>query len=370
MRAFRSVARASAPEEVLTGISGYMCPAQNLVMAFESGDLMFTLLGRSPKRRRGDGRMPAPGWDLAYGWDGLVEAEGAPRILRPEEDLLVTANARVIPRGEHDDAFVADYMPDDRQRRIHEVLESRRDWDSEGMARVQTDLVSPFARDVIAALERPDEDSDAVAAYEMLRSWDFATSSPGPSALFAFFAAELASRVFDDEARAYGLKSFASRARLLRLLSGGMSSTWFDDVSTPDIVENRAGLVEGALAAAWREARERFGGEAERWRFDDLERLTLRHPFNDLVLIGRWTRRGPFGVFGDASVPNAMISRRRGNYLDVLYGPSMRWVVDWGSPERAWSVLPGGQSGHPSDPPLRRSDSSLSGRAAATGSLV
>ena len=34
----------------------------------------------------------------------------------------------------------------------------------------------------------------------------------------------------------------------------------------------------------------------------------------------------------------------------MVYGPSMRWIVDWSQADRAFAAMPGGQSGHPGDP--------------------
>ena len=38
-----------------------------------------------------------------------------------------------------------------------------------------------------------------------------------------------------------------------------------------------------------------------------------------------------------------------GDSLDVIYGPSMRWIADLADPDRGLAVIPAGQSGHPAD---------------------
>ena len=61
-------------------------------------------------------------------------------------------------------------------------------------------------------------------------------------------------------------------------------------------------------------------------------------------------RRGPYELPGSGTTVAAFGAAWRGERMEVTYGPSMRWVTDWGHPEMAFAVLPGGQSGHPADP--------------------
>jgi penicillin amidase len=67
-------------------------------------------------------------------------------------------------------------------------------------------------------------------------------------------------------------------------------------------------------------------------------------------VLGKWWNRGPFPVPGAAATVLAFGGPWRGEALDVEYGPSMRLVNDLGDADRALSILPSGQSGHPADP--------------------
>lgn len=381
--ALRGLAMAETAEEALAAIDAYVCPAQNLVAAFADGNLLWTPIGRIPARGtdpRSDrlerdpgpayGRMASPGWDPTYAWNGLRASASNPRLLRPENDLIVTANHDVRP-DDYPLPLVADFFAPFRADRIRERLLERQRWSREPFADVQMDAVSPFALRLVAAIGPgagppgsgppgagqpgsgvPDAvfEGDARRALDTLRAWDGTMDVRGPSALFALFHRQLLRRVFDDESRAAGLpRTVAHRDRLDRLVHGEMAEHWFDDVET-EAKETRGQVFAAALAAAWQETVARWGEDPDQWNYGELHALRLDHRLDAVPLFGDWARRGPYAVPGSSTTVLAFGAAWRGEIQRITYGPSMRFVVDWSEPDRAWAILPGGQSGHPGDP--------------------
>lgn len=348
--ALYGLSRAKTPEEALAAIEGFVCPAQNLVAAFADGSLLHTVIGGIPDRRRGDGRLPSPGWDPAYGWNGLRPRASNPMLVRPPEDLIVTANDDIRPPG-YPLPLSADFMGPSRSGRIRELLLAKRDWRREEFAAIQQDDKALYAGWVIAALGRDAPYAgDAGRAYEALAGWDGRMATEGTSALYILAQRRLLIDIFGDEQGVHGLaKSVGDRATLLALLRGEISDRFADDLDTP-AREGRREIAERSLGEAWREVVARFGEDPGGWDYGRLHSLTLRHPLDAAPVLGPYMRRGPFPVPGSAETVLAFGARwqRDGNQT-VTYGPSMRWVVDWSQPEKAWAVLPGGQSGHPAD---------------------
>ena len=176
-----------------------------------------------------------------------------------------------------------------------------------------------------------------------------AVPSSAGAVLIALFERNLRQAIFSDEAAAHDLPRFDSRERLLAALRGEMAADWFDDVSTPGVVEGRGAVIAGALAAAWREAFEHWGDDLAQWRYGDLHTLTLEHPLSSVPAIGALFSRGPFAVAGSSTTVDAMGGGWRDGELRVSYGPSMRWVTDLADPDATTAVLPAGQAGHPGD---------------------
>lgn len=345
------LSRSKTPEEALQAIQGFVCPAQNLVAAFDDGSLLYTVIGSVPDRRQGDGRLPSPGWDPAYGWKGLRPRATNPTLVRPPEDLIVTANNDIRPPG-YALPLSADFMGSGRADRIRQLLSAKKDWTVEGFAAVQVDDLALYARQVVDALAADAPyDGDAGRAYEALRGWDGKMDVKGPAALYILAQRHLLVDFFGDEQGLYGFpKSVGDRATLLALLRGEISPKLADDLDT-EKVETRKEIAERALGEAWTDVKSRFGENPENWDYGQIHTLTLRHALDAAPVVGPWMRRGPYEVPGSAETVLAFGARwQRDGLQRVTYGPSMRWVVDWSQPDQAWAVLPGGQSGHPADP--------------------
>lgn len=352
LAALRDLSQAATVEKATAAIEPYVCPAQNLVVAFASGELLYTVIGRVPNRKPeaadpGEwGRLPSPAWDPAAAWDGLRPRQTNPVVTAPADGRLVTANHDIRPPG-YPESLVADFFSPHRADRIAALLDARDDWDAAGFAKLQTDVVSLYAREVVAALA-DDYEGDAGRAYEALSSWDYEMALKGPAALYALLERQLLQGVFGDEAVHFGLDPFADRNMLWRLLRGAMSPAWLDDVTTA-AVESRHEIFARALAAAWKEGSGRWGDDVAGWDYGWLHTLTLRHRLDAVPLFGAWARRGPWEMVGSATTVAAFGARWDGGRQRVTYGPSMRWVVDWSRPGAAFAALPGGQSGHPAD---------------------
>lgn len=348
LAAFTHLAHSRRVEEVPAGLASYAVPAQNLVVADSAGGLLYVALGRVPDRLRGDGRLPSPGWDPAYGWDGLRPALTNPMLLRPEDDLLVTANNDVRPRG-YDLPLPADFDTPHRADRIRQLLLARPAWTAADQAAVQADIVSLYALQVIELLGGETYSGEADRAYRVLSQWDGSMIERGPAALFTLLEVELRRAVFADEAAAHGLPPLDSRSRLLRVLSGAIPPGWFDDVSTPE-VEDRALIQSRSLESALQAARARWGDAPDTWDYGHLHPLHLRHPMGRLPFLGRFYNLGRFPMPGSSTTVAAFGGAWRNGAVPVTYGPSMRWVADLADPDAGLAVLPGGQSGHPWDP--------------------
>jgi penicillin amidase len=71
-------------------------PAQNLVVADDSGRIAWTVLGRLPHRFGLDGRVPRSWADGKCGWAGFLPPRLYPRLVDPPEGRLWTANNRTV----------------------------------------------------------------------------------------------------------------------------------------------------------------------------------------------------------------------------------------------------------------------------------
>lgn len=82
-------------DEAMTAANRTGSPHQNFLVADTSGAIGWTILGAIPKRVGFEGRQPA-NWAEGARWDGFLQPKDYPRIVKPTNGRLWTANNRVV----------------------------------------------------------------------------------------------------------------------------------------------------------------------------------------------------------------------------------------------------------------------------------
>jgi penicillin amidase len=129
-------------------------------------------------------------------------------------------------------------------------------------------------------------------------------------------------------------------------VNSGGASAFVDDTRTP-AREERGQILMRAFLAALSEVRRGLGDDPAGWAWGRVHTLELRHPIGRASrLLGPYFNRGPLPVPGH----NSTVNKMEFDEIDfrVIHGPSMRQVTELGADlDRAWAVLPAGQSGLP-----------------------
>lgn len=327
--------------------------SQNLIVAHRDGGIGWQVSGLLPRRGRGSGSFPAPGWESGYGWDAYRPASENPGLSDPPAQRLISANDRALAASQGAElghGWLAPY----RAQRIAELLDVPSPIDAEAMARMQQDRQSTMVRIYLGSLRRAlprlrqiDPGAAEIAERDLLRwNGDFAGDSH-PAALFALLQPALYHALYGDElgpdlGALMGL-AVATYGPLEEALRTDRSSFW-DDVGTADIHEGPAEVWARALQRARSHLDELLPDEDDQ-RLDRLHRLRFPHAFNRQPLLGDLFGIGPVGIGGDSSTIN-VANTGPDAPREVGYVPSMRVVytpADW---TRTRGTLPLGQSGH------------------------
>jgi penicillin amidase len=267
-----------------------------------------------------------------------------PRVADPPEGAVATANHDFYSEGDvgMDARLPGDFASPWRVRRIRSILAARDDWSVSASLRLQRDIVSERAI-ALLRLIRPELEAHGGPAASELLGWD-GSMAPGLTAphVYSTLLLELGRAAGGDELGPPGIGSSGLGAEpLLRLLAGGMSKDWWDDLSTVPR-EGRGEIIARALDAVDRRRPEAPWGEVHTVEF--------RHPLSELPMVGRWLatawNRGPIATGGDNTTVHATYWSRRRPFA-VAAMPAMRLVMDVGDWDRSVVVLPLGQSGRP-----------------------
>jgi penicillin amidase len=154
----------------------YVAPALNVLYADSSGNIGRLVVGRIPVRKSGDGSLPVPGWDTAYGWSGVIPFDELPVTFNPEQGYIVSANDKSV--GDDYPYFISnDWAPPERAARIESLLRER--YARSGRIRlednesIQADVVSLTARKLLPLLTAVKaKDAKQQRALDLLRAWD------------------------------------------------------------------------------------------------------------------------------------------------------------------------------------------------------
>lgn len=324
-------------------------PSLNVVYADADGHVGYQLVGTLPRRRRGNGTLPAPAWE--EGWEGEpLPFDELPWTLDPDVGFVATANN--APAGASAGAFLGvDWLDGYRATRIVERLTASDSWDVASTAALQVDVLSvPWFRMRDAVLAAP-VNPDARLAHALLRGWDGRVDADSAAAsVFELFVAELACRLVREEAPAswrwamgagFGdavpRTSFGARtvSRLMAALESG-----------PD----HGPQISAALADAQAKLVAARGSNPSRWAWGSVRPLWLRHALSPSAALNRAFSLGPMRIGGDTNT----VAQAGVRPLDPMGDPAAianhRMVIDLGDLERSRFALAGGQSGNPLSP--------------------
>jgi penicillin amidase len=343
--AFERLARAATWPEFVDAVRGFSAPAQNFVYADVDGNIGYAMSGLLPVRTGSEGVLPVSGEPRDADWQGWVDSNQLPAVLNPPSGQIVTANNE-IERG-LPYLVTRDWTAPFRAQRITELLGDRRGLDLRAMRQIHADITSGSAGFILKAIEPPESVSE-------LRTWDRRVDHRPVSLLYAAFEEALWRRTFVDEMSAPLYDRFyryAGRERIagLHAVISDPRSPWFDDRSTPNVIETREDIVKKAADDAVAALRARFG-EPARWRWDEVHAVKFAHPLSGGGRVLDWFfSRGPVPVGGDSTTVNKTTIDLRRPYA-TSEAASYRQILDIGAWDASLGVNITGQSGHPRSP--------------------
>jgi penicillin amidase len=333
-------------DDAVLAAAGSGIPPQNFVCADIEGDIAWSIAGRIPKRFGWDGRIPVSWADGTCGWDGYIAPAHQPKISRPEEGRLWTANNRVV--GGYFYSILGDggYGLGARAQQIRDGLRTLDRPDEEDMLALQLDdralLLEEWRQLAIEAVAGDTTASRAEFARLLREDWTGRASveSAGYRLTRAFTYSLIdivyrsltgPIRMKTDDFKSYRLPYRHSitwqlvQRRPPHLLMPPDHNSW-DDV----LMEAIDKAMELATAG---------GRPAEKWTWGDRNIVDISHPFVFLLpQLRRWLAAPLVSLPGDSHMPRFQSPRA---------GASERMVVSPGREEEGILHMPGGQSGHP-----------------------
>jgi penicillin amidase len=312
------------------------CPHPTLcfVMADSEGHIGLQSCGRFPKRSDTQaGLLPLPAWDEKNHWQGWLPFDQLPHEFDPPSGFIATANEATNPLN--GPLLVTQFLPDYRKRRIDERLAELPQATVEDMQRLQHDLLSVQARDLLSVfLEHLPEGT----VKQKLTGWDCRYSPDSREAtLFQRLYVNVIIEVCGQEhilgwRRALYICTRAGYSTMVlaaidRLIMSDDSPVW-RTIDKGELIRKAANRLAGFEPVPWSQ----FNNFQFTNRFVESRRVGRLLGFNSKRIPMPGCHATPFQgyVFQTAT-------------REQTYAPSYHFVTDM-SCNHAWTNLPGGPS--------------------------
>lgn len=330
--------RARSPDAFCQALEGWGAPASNQVYADVSGEVLWQVAGRVPRRKAGHGVLPVPG-DGRADWAGFMNASDLPGINAPARGFVNSSNEMNLPPDWDSRAVPVgfEWYRDGRADRVTEVL-SKAPTDVAASCALQTDAHNRIALRLIARLpaEGLGEGTGADAA-KLLHGWDGVMhAQSGAALIYAIWSArhlypaliarlpEAARPLIEEVEETAVVEIFeGGRPELAALLDLGDKAA-------------RQALLGKTFADAVEECVLDHGRDVGGWAWGDVHRARFVQPSGGPEI-------GPLPVGGGTAT--VMMQAYEAPSFQSVVGASVRMVVDVGAwDESRWINTPG-QSG-------------------------
>jgi len=248
------------------------------------------------------------------------------------------------------------YLPEDRAKRIVQLLEPKNNWNKETMAEMINDVTSSVSPDIIkeftSIMDFNSFNKNEQSAIDILQLWDGSNTvdAVAPTIYNKWIYLYL-KNTFEDELGEKLFTQFLSTNLLKKVIADQIkkdTSIWWDDITTSNNIETKKEILSKSLVEAVAFLENQLGSDMKDWNWGKVHTLEHEHPLGKVAALRSYFNIGPFPINGAREV----INNRGFDYTDsglykVNLGPSTRRIIDFSDIENSISIIPTGQSGNP-----------------------
>ncbi|TDE45337.1 penicillin acylase family protein [Flavobacterium rhamnosiphilum] len=349
------ISHAKSKADFQKGVSLIAAPGLNIMYGDAKGNVAWWATGKLYKHNAGVN--PNFILDGASGKDDIKEYldfSKNPSAVNPKWDYVYSANNQPEPI----DGFLYPgyYLPEDRAKRITQLLNPKSDWDKAAVGRMifdNTSLVAPeVVRHLILDVDQKSLSENEKEALVILKSWKGSNNLTDVApTIYNKWVFNYLKNTFEDELGAANFKQFLETHIMKQIIAkqiGNKESLWWDNVSTKNEKETRSQIISQSFKESIVALGKQLGTSVADWTWNKVHTVEHQHPLGKVAALRRIFNVGPFEVSGSTEVINNLFFdfTDDGNYV-VKGGPSTRRIIDFSDIENSWSILPTGQSGNP-----------------------
>lgn len=336
------------------GVALIAAPGLNVMYGDAKGNVAWWATGKLYKHN--EGVNPNFILDGASGNNDIVEYlafSKNPSAVNPPWNYVYSANNQ--PEAIDGLLYPGYYLPEDRAKRITQLLEPKSNWDKEAVGKMIFDntstVASQVAKNLVSIVDLDEASKNEKEALRLLKAWDGSNNikdiAPTVYNKWIYFYLK---NTFEDEMGETNFKQFLGTHIMKQILARqtvNEKSIWWDNIRTKNLKETRRQIMTKSFKEAVASLEQQLGNSMGTWTWDRVHILEHQHPLGRIAALSNIFNVGPFAVSGSNEVINNLFF----DYSDapqyvVKGGPSTRRIIDFSDIENSWSILPTGQSGN------------------------
>ncbi len=340
-----------------SSVSKVTSPGLNFSYVDKEGNIAWWATGRLPVRDSNiNAKSILDGSNPNHNIKSYVSFENNPQMINPKSGVIITANnlptANEIESIPRLDGY---FRSTDRAHRIYQLLDKQETWSTEELKKIQNDdfLFSGLGikNEIITALKPlAGQFLNAESkAYELLKQWDgyMPIGSKGASifqlTIYHVLKTALEPTLGKDYFRIY-MNNLDHWDFFKNLIYKKIVPFQGDSLKIKENVINE--LIYNGFVNAVDEIKDKLGDDINNWDWGNIHTITYEHPLGKLSPLDYIFNLGPFPIPGANNVINKSMSTPGNHDYKVSSLPSTRRLIDIGSPENSYSVIPSGNSGN------------------------
>jgi len=355
LEASYGMARAKGLEDMQEIVQLIHAPGLNVMYGDKEGNIAWWAVAKLLKRpAHVNSKLILDGASGKDEYLGYYDFSYNPKSINPPSGYVYSANNQ--PDSIKGVLIPGYYLPEDRAKRIVQLLEKHNQWGGNEVMEMMNDVISSIApgitEEILKVLESSKNRDDALFsdAIDKLKNWDgnFRTESIAP-VIYIKLIFEIQSLALKDELGSAVFNEYLSThlgKRSIAPLIKNDSSIWYDNINTEEI-ENRDVIFNQAMENTLKSLQNQLGDNITQWQWGKVHTLEHIHPIGKQKPFNHFFNVGPFPIAGTNEVINNMTYGLNGTgQYKVSSGPSKRRIIDFSNTESSYSILPTGQSGN------------------------
>ncbi|MHB1146857.1 MAG: penicillin acylase family protein [Lutibacter sp.] len=355
LEALYTISRAKEMKDVKKGASMIHAPGLNIMYGDAAGNVAWWAAGQlyklNPDVNRNFILNGASGEDDPIEY---LDFSNNPMAENPPWNYVYSANNQ--PDTIANILYPGYYVPEDRAKRIVQLLEPKNNWNKQSMSAMINDVTSSVAASIVIEFtENMDYNSFSKSeqkAIDVLQLWDGSnTVDQVAPTIYNKWIYLYLKNTFEDEMGTKLFTQFLATHLSKRVIAEQIekdSSIWWDNTTTKNKTETKKEILSKSLVEAVASLEKQLGSDIKAWNWGKVHTLEHPHPLGKVAALKNYFNVGPFPIKGAREV----IDNRGYDYTDsglyaVNAGPSTRRIIDFSDIENSISILPTGQSGNP-----------------------